>query len=264
MKETMSAFERQFAELLSGSVLPMNEVLGHVGAVAGKRLRPRLVYLSARLFGEVTEATHRTALFVELLHTATLIHDDVVDESDVRRGQASVNARFGNKTAVLVGDYLLSKAMMLLSNPEDHLILKEMLGVAMAMSEGELLQNGRQKTGDGRQKAEDLYLDIIERKTARLICACCLGGALSADAQLSTVNYQLLSAFGLNLGLIFQMRDDILDHDDPETTALAEKLLPEYLEKTLQCLDALGLIAKHPETLSSFRELVTLSAERTF
>ena len=141
MKETMSAFERRFAELLSGSVLPMNEVLGHVGAVAGKRLRPRLVYLSARLFGEVTEATHRTALFVELLHTATLIHDDVVDESDVRRGQASVNARFGNKTAVLAGDYLLSKAMLLLSNPEDHLMLKEMLGVAMAMSEGELLQS---------------------------------------------------------------------------------------------------------------------------
>ena len=185
---------------------------------------------------------------------------------------------------MLAGDYLLSKAMLLLSNPEDHLILQEMLGVAMAMSEGELLQSEKLKVKSEEwgkreeelrmdsglvdpkalefQKYAESYLNIIERKTARLICSCCVGGALSATSNLLPLTSNLISTFGLNLGLVFQMRDDILDHDDPETTAMAERLLPKYLEKTLQGFDALGPVAKHPEVLDSFRELVTLSAER--
>lgn len=253
----MEEFECRFAGLLSGSVLPMDVVLGHVGAVSGKRLRPRLVYLSARLFGDVTETTHRTALFVELLHTATLIHDDVVDESKIRRGQVSVNARWDNKTAVLAGDYLLSKAMFLLSTPEDHLILQEMLGVAMSMSEGELLQNRELRTENG-----DLYLEIITRKTARLIQACCLCGAMSVSPAPSSLNLNLLNDFSLNLGLVFQMRDDILDNDNPATTALAKQLLPDYLDKTLKSLDALTPVVKHPEGLEAFRELTMFCANR--
>lgn len=259
MKKEMESFEKRFAELLTGSVLPMDAVMRHVGAVRGKRLRPRLVFQSARLFGEVNETTRRTALFVELLHTATLIHDDVVDESDTRRGQASVNDRFGNKTAVLAGDYLLSKAMMLLSNPEDHRILKEMLGVAMAMSEGELLQL-RGESLEVRDKDVQNYLEIISRKTARLIRACCVGGAMSVGASEEILGR--IGDLGLNLGLIFQIRDDILDHDSPETMALAERLLPEYLDQTMHSLEALAPVVNHPEVLDAFKELTLFCAQR--
>lgn len=215
----------------------MDEVLRYVSEGKGKRLRPRLVFMTARLFGEVNESTWRTALFVELLHTATLVHDDVVDASDERRGQPSVNARWDNKTAVLCGDHLLSKAMLVLSDPSDNNILVEMLNTALAMSEGELMQNRRQKTEDGRRKEEDgrqEYLSIIERKTARLMKACCIGGALSVGATVEQV--AAVGEFGLNYGMLFQLRDDIADG---ENVAMAKSLLPLYEEKTLGTLKTL-------------------------
>lgn len=255
----MDLFEQRFAEAMRGSVLPMDTVMRYVGEVPGKRLRPRLVLLSARLFGPVNESTRRTALFVELLHTATLIHDDVVDVSDSRRGQPSVNARWNNATAVLSGDYLLSKAMLLLSDPSDSPILQEMLRTAMSMSEGELFQNGfpQGEAGGGTVEA---YLDIIERKTARLIRACCVGGALSVQASEEAL--QKIADFGLHLGLVFQMRDDLLDQDNPSITALAERLLPDYLDRTLQSLNALAPAAKDPAVLDSLRELTLFCAQR--
>ena len=191
MKKEMEQFEVAFKEALSSDVVPLDEVLGYVAGVKGKRLRPTLVFLSARLFGEVNESTRRTALFVELLHTATLIHDDVVDSAGMRRGQPSVNARWDNKTAVLAGDYLLSRAMMCLSHPDDNKILREMLHVAMTMTEGELLQSGKMngvsphRPKGGKAERGKYYLDVIERKTARLIRACCVGGALSVTTHLS-------------------------------------------------------------------------------
>ena len=248
MKREMEEFESRFAEALRGSVLPMDEVLRYVEAAPGKRLRPWLVFLSARLFGEINDTTRRTALFVELLHTATLIHDDVVDGSDMRRGQPSVNARWNSQVAVLAGDYLLAKAMRLLSNPEDHLILKEMLDVAMKMSEGELLQNGKRRTENGK-----LYLEIITRKTARLIQACCVCGAMSVNSSLLTSCYLPLSDFGLNYGLVFQMRDDI---DDGENVEMAKALLPVYQEKALKALEALEPMVSDKEALESLRTLV--------
>jgi len=246
MKREMEEFESRFAEALRGSVLPMDEVLRYVEAAPGKRLRPWLVFLSARLFGEINDTTRRTALFVELLHTATLIHDDVVDGSDTRRGQPSVNARWNSQVAVLAGDYLLAKAMRLLSNPEDHLILKEMLDVAMKMSEGELLQNGKRRTENGK-----LYLEIITRKTARLIQACCVCGAMSVNSSLLTS--LPLADFGLNYGLVFQMRDDI---DDGENVDMAKALLPVYQEKALKALEALEPMVSDKEALASLRTLV--------
>ncbi len=217
--------------------MPMDEVLRYVREGKGKRLRPRLVFMAARLFGEVNESTWRTALFVELLHTATLVHDDVVDESDERRGQPSVNAKWDNKTAVLCGDHLLSKAMLVLSDPADNNILVEMLNTALAMSEGELMQSRRQEGEDGSQEAEDRrqeYLNIIERKTARLMKACCIGGALSVGATQEQV--AAVGEFGLNYGMLFQLRDDIADN---ENVALAKALLPLYEEKTLGALKTL-------------------------
>ncbi len=248
MKREMEEFESRFAEALRGSVLPMDEVLRYVEAAPGKRLRPWLVFLSARLFGEINDTTRRTALFVELLHTATLIHDDVVDRSDMRRGQPSVNARWNSQVAVLAGDYLLAKAMRLLSNPEDHLILKEMLDVAMKMSEGELLQNGKRRTENGK-----LYLEIITRKTARLIQACCVCGAMSVNSSLLTSCSLLLADFGLNYGLVFQMRDDI---DDGENVDMAKALLPVYQEKALKALEAMEPMVSDKEALESLRNLV--------
>lgn len=233
MKREMEEFERRFAAMLSGQTLPMDAIVRYVAGAKGKRLRPRLVFGSARQFGTVNETTWRTALFVEMLHTATLIHDDVVDESNERRGQASVNARWGNKAAVLAGDYLLSKAMQLLSDPKDHRILKEMLDVTMAMSEGELLQ-----ASNTRHLTAEAYLDIIERKTARLFLACCTGGALSVGANDDQV--AAAADFGFNYGLVFQMRDDILDDDSPETTALAKQLLPVYIEKVRKAFRCLS------------------------
>lgn len=226
----MLAFERKFAAVMSSPTLPMDEVLRYVWEGKGKRLRPKLVFMAAKLFGEVNESTWRTALFVELLHTATLVHDDVVDASDERRGQPSVNAKWDNKTAVLCGDHLLSKAMLVLSDPADNKILVEMLNTALAMSEGELMQNRRQETEDGKED----YLSIIERKTARLMKACCIGGALSVGATKEQV--AAVGEFGLNYGMMFQLRDDIADD---ENVALAKALLPLYEEKTWGTLKTL-------------------------
>ena len=253
MEKEMERFEKAFSEVMASEVTPMDDMMRYVSAVRGKRLRPRLVFLSARLFGEVNGTTRRTALFVELFHTATLIHDDVVDGSDTRRGQASLNARFDSRSAVLAGDYLLAKALSQLSEPSDHPILKEMLAVAMSMSEGELLQSAS-PSGDASSVT---YMEVIERKTARLIRACCVGGALSVHASSDALN--TLGEFGLNLGLVFQMRDDILDN---ENTLLAQQLLPEYLEKALNALDALTPFIKDKDAQHALRELTLFCAER--
>ena len=274
MENELECFERAFEAVMTSDVVPMDAIMRYVTSVRGKRLRPRLVFLSARLFGEVNDITRRAALFVELFHTATLIHDDVVDGSDIRRSQASVNARWDSKAAVLAGDYLLAKAMAQLSEPSDHPILKEMLNVAMAMSEGELLQaasplgdassvtaGSLQPTASPLGDASSVgYLEVIECKTARLIRACCVGGALSVHAPETLINK--VGDFGLNLGLVFQMRDDILDNDDSTAAALARQLLPEYLDKALKALDALTPYIKDKEAHHALRELTVFCAER--
>ncbi|MBP5796994.1 MAG: polyprenyl synthetase family protein [Bacteroidales bacterium] len=263
MENEMKEFERVFLDSLKGTTVPMDTVLGHVAAAKGKRLRPRLVFLSALLFGDINDSTRRTAQFVEMLHTATLIHDDVIDESDIRRGQATVNAVWGNTTAVLSGDYLLTKAMKILSNPVDLEILQDMLSTVMMMVEGEVLQSGKWSVESGN--TESKYLEIIERKTARLIRSCCVGGAMSVLSEKTEDRRQKIEGvgeFGLNLGLVFQMRDDILDDDDHENTVIAERLLPQYLDKALKSLDALAPWVKDRDVLTRLRELTVFCAER--
>lgn len=278
MENEMKEFERVFIDSLRGTTVPMDTVLGHVAAAKGKRLRPRLVFLSALLFGDINDSTRRTAQFVEMLHTATLIHDDVIDESDVRRGQATVNAVWGNTTAVLSGDYLLTKAMKILSNPVDLEILQEMLSTVMMMVEGEMMQSEELKAESGELRAEsgalraesgalrdNNYLEIIERKTARLIRSCCVGGAMSVLFEKTadrSKKLELMGEFGLNLGLVFQMRDDILDDDDHDNTVIAERLLPQYLYKALKSLDAMAPWVKDQNILARLRELTVFCAER--
>ena len=272
MEKELERFEKAFEAVMASDVVPMDDMMRYVMAVRGKRLRPRLVFLSARLLGEVNDLTRRAALFVELFHTATLIHDDVVDGSDTRRGQASVNAKWNSKAAVLAGDYLLAKAMIQLSEPTDYPLFREMLQTALAMSEGELMQASPHR-GASSVTAVPLvesaslwetgvveYLEVIERKTARLLRACCVSGALSVHASEERINK--VGDFGLNLGLVFQMRDDILDDDDPATTAMAKQLLPEYLDKALKALDALTPFVKDKDAQDALRKLTLFCAER--
>ena len=234
-------FEAFFGQTLRAETEPMDSIMRYVLDTRGKRLRPILVLLGAKMFGEVNGQTLRAATFVEMLHTATLVHDDVVDDADQRRGQSSVKAHFGNLSAVLAGDYLLAKAMLLLTHPDDHAILQEMMRTTAAMSEGELIQNQAFEGinsnhtspawNDIPSKATQ-YLDIITRKTAQLMRSCCATGALSVNATPEQV--QQIADFGLNFGILFQLRDDILDG---ENTNIATALLPSYYEKTLQTLN---------------------------
>jgi octaprenyl-diphosphate synthase len=261
----LAQFEAFFETTLHAETEPMNSIMQYVLDSRGKRMRPILVLLSTKLFGEVNEQTLRSATFVEIIHSATLIHDDVVDNADERRGKSSVKAKFGNLSAVLAGDYLLAKAMLLLANPGDHAILQEMLSTTAAMSEGELMQGSvglsyhgsrcdapqqRLPRGDS---PTDQYLDIITRKTAMLMRSCCVAGALSVDATPEQV--QQISDFGLNFGILFQLRDDLLDGENIEQ---AKALLPIYYEKTLKDLEGFA----PSESTAALRDLTVFCAER--
>ena len=241
----LAQFEAFFEKTLHADTEPMDSIMRYVGDTRGKRLRPVLVLLCAKLFGQVNERTVRAATFVELVHSATLLHDDVVDDADERRGRSSVKAQFGNLSAVLAGDFLLAKAMLLLSEPGDHAILQEMLRTTAAMSEGELMQ--------GASVTTDAYLDIITRKTAMLMRSCCAAGALSVDATSEQV--QQIADFGINFGILFQLRDDLLDGENMEQ---AQALLPVYHEKALLALEGFP----PSEIIEALRDLTAFCAER--
>ncbi len=237
----LQQFETFFGQTLKAETEPMNSIMRYVLDSRGKRLRPILVLLSAKLFGEINEQTLRAATFVEMIHSATLIHDDVVDDDDQRRGHASVKAQFGNLSAVLAGDYLLAKAMLLIANDTD--ILNEMLRTTAAMSEGELMQ----------LSGLNDYLEIITRKTALLMRSCCAIGAMSVGAAEEQI--QRISDFGLHFGQLFQMRDDILDDENIE---IANELLPNHLDKTLKILENLPKTEIH----DALEDLTVFCAER--
>ncbi len=270
----LAQFEAFFERGLQADTQPMDAIMRYVCQAKGKRLRPLLVLLSAKLFGEVNGQTLRAAAFVEMVHTATLIHDDVVDDSDQRRGRASVKAHFGNLSAVLAGDYLLAKAMLLLSNMKDANILNEILSTTAAMSEGELMQNAiskvpepvegpafnhveceafRQAQRPMKGRPTNVYLDIITRKTALLMRSCCVAGAMSVEATPEQI--QQIADFGLNFGILFQLRDDMLDG---ENTEQAQALLPEYQQKTLETLKPFPA----SETLDALQDLAVFCGER--
>ena len=253
----LAQFEAFFSQTLKADTKPMDSIMHYVLDTQGKRIRPVLVLLSAKLFGEVNDQTLRAATFVEMVHSATIIHDDVVDDANQRRGKSSVKAQFGNLSAVLAGDYLLAKAMLLLAQPNDHAILQEMLSTTAAMSEGELMQNVSVRSLSlSKGRPNNSYLDIITRKTAMLMRSCCVAGALSVNATPDQV--KRIADFGLNFGILFQLRDDFLDG---ENLIQAEVLLPEYLQKTL---DALKVFPKSEtlKTLKTLRDLTVFCTER--
>ena len=202
-------FVRLFNESLSHTDGLLSQVLEHIRHRGGKRMRPLLILLIAKNYGGVNDVTLRSAVGLELLHTASLVHDDVVDESKERRGQPSVNAVYNNKVAVLVGDYVLSTALLNISYTNNSDILRSIAELGRNLSNGEILQlSNIQNT----EFSEDIYYDVIKMKTAALFESCCEVGTLSVNANEKQI--ELAKEFGRNLGIIFQIRDDIFDYYD--------------------------------------------------
>ena len=208
----MELFEKKFHESMSSKVALLNRITYYIVNRKGKQMRPMFVFLTAKMVGDgtVNERTYRGASVIELIHTATLVHDDVVDDSNKRRGFFSINALWKNKIAVLVGDYLLSKGLLLSIDNNDFDLLKIISVAVREMSEGELLQIEKARRLD---ITEDVYYEIIRQKTATLIAACCSLGACSV-IQDNTEVVEKMRKFGELIGMAFQIKDDLFDYTD--------------------------------------------------
>ena len=202
-------FRSLFQQSLTHTDGLLAEVLNHIRQRMGKGMRPILMMLVAKNYSEVTQVTQHSAIGLELLHTASLVHDDVVDESGERRGQPSVNATYNNKVSVLVGDYILSTALLHVSYTGDQRIVENLAELGRTLASGEILQLSNIRNQD---ISEDVYYQVIKQKTAALFEACAAIGALSAGA--SDEEVKLAGQFGQNIGIIFQIRDDIFDYFD--------------------------------------------------
>ncbi len=207
----LNLFESKFREAMKSSVPLLDTIMTYIVKRKGKQVRPMFVFYCAKLFEGINDSTYRGASMVELLHTATLVHDDVVDDSDERRGFFSINALWKNKIAVLVGDYLLSKGLLLSVKNKDFHLLEIISEAVQAMSEGELLQIEKTRN---LNLSEDVYFDIIKKKTASLIASCCAIGAASAGANAEQIKQMHL--FGEKIGIAFQIKDDLLDYGDDD------------------------------------------------
>lgn len=207
----MELFEKKFSSSMSSQVSLLNRITHYVVNRKGKQMRPMFVFLIAKMCngGVVNERTYRGASVIELIHTATLVHDDVVDDSNKRRGFFSINALWKNKIAVLVGDYLLSKGLLLSIDNDDFDLLKIISVAVREMSEGELLQIEKARRLD---ITETVYFEIIRQKTATLIAACCAMGAKSVNAEDETV--EDMRKFGELIGIAFQIKDDLFDYGE--------------------------------------------------
>lgn len=211
IEEEMELFEKKFSQSMSTKVALFNRITHYVVNRKGKQMRPMFVFLIAKMCneGKVNERTYRGASVIELIHTATLVHDDVVDDSNRRRGFFSINALWKNKIAVLVGDYLLSKGLLLSIDNDDFDLLKIISVAVREMSEGELLQIEKARKLD---ITEEVYFNIIRQKTATLIAACCAMGAQSVLAKAEDV--ENLRKFGELIGIAFQIKDDLFDYGE--------------------------------------------------
>ena len=207
----LNAFSAFFGDAFSHSNGLLASVLSHIKKRTGKQMRPILILLLAKNYGTISNVTLRSAVGLELLHTASLVHDDVVDDSEERRGQKSVNAEYNNKVAVLVGDYLLSTALLNVSLTNNHLIVQNLAELGRTLARGEILQLSNISSQD---ISEDVYYQVIKQKTAALFESCCAIAALSCDVS----EEQICKAkkFGQDLGIIFQIKDDIFDYYDSD------------------------------------------------
>lgn len=203
----MEVFEDYFKAAMRSENMLLDKITHYIIKRKGKQMRPMFVFLSSKICGDITPSTYTAASLIELLHTATLVHDDVVDVANTRRGFFSVNALWKNKIAVLVGDYLLSRGLLMSVDKGEFQLLRIVSNAVKEMSEGELLQQEKSRL---LNITEEVYYDIIRQKTASLIAACCESGAAAAGAPEESV--RRMYEFGLNVGLAFQIKDDLLDY----------------------------------------------------
>jgi len=237
IEHELKVFEEKFKDAAKSHVSMLDRIMRYVVKRKGKQLRPMFVFLSARLCGTVNESTYRAASLVELLHTATLVHDDVVDDAQERRGFFSVYALWKNKASVLVGDYLLAKGLLLSLDNNDFQILKFLSDAVRQMSEGELLQMEKSRS---LNLDESVYFEIIKNKTASLLASACAAGAWSVAGDEDQA--QRMRAFGEKVGMAFQIKDDLFDYasDDvgkPTGNDIKEKKLTLPLIYTLSHVD---------------------------
>ncbi len=238
IEDELKEFEEKFKLAVKSKVALLDRIMQYIIKRKGKQIRPMFVFLSARLFGTVNDHTYRAAALVELLHTATLVHDDVVDESLERRGFLSINALWKNKVAVLVGDYLLSKGLLLSLNNNDFITLKILSEAVQQMSEGELLQIEKSRN---LNLDENIYFEIIRTKTASLLSSACAAGAWSTTGDEDIKNKMKL--FGEKAGIAFQIKDDLFDYGSksvgkPTGNDIKEKKLTLPLIHTLNNVSA--------------------------
>jgi octaprenyl-diphosphate synthase len=207
----MDEFEQKFRDSMKTRVMLLDRIMNYIVKRKGKQMRPMFVFLSAGTCGLINDSTYRGAALIELLHTATLVHDDVVDDANYRRGFFSINALWKNKVAVLVGDFLLSKGLLLSVENKDYHLLNIVSNAVREMSEGELMQMEKARRLD---ITEDVYYQIIRQKTASLIASCCAVGASSVGATEDAVHTMRL--FGEKIGMAFQIKDDLFDYGEAE------------------------------------------------
>jgi octaprenyl-diphosphate synthase len=265
IQEEMKAFEPYFKTRLKTEIPLLNIITNYILRRKGKQMRPMLVFLSAKLNGPVTDATYVAASLIEILHTATLIHDDVVDDTYQRRGFFSINALWKSKIAVLVGDYFLSKGLLTALDANETGILKIVSEAVREMSEGELLQIEKARK---LNITEEIYYQVIGKKTASLFASCTAAGAHSTGADDEKIN--LMKEFGRNLGIAFQIRDDLFDFEQtgligkPSGNDIKEKKLTLPLIHVLQNVSSsekrqmLSIIRKHHNNDKKVQEIINI------
>ncbi|WP_233505513.1 polyprenyl synthetase family protein [Rhodohalobacter sp. SW132] len=207
IQNDLTVFRDFFREQTDTDIFLLNKVMRYLLRQKGKEIRPTLVFMTARMFGDVDRRSYIAATMIELLHTATLIHDDVVDEADIRRGFLSINKLWNNKAGVLLGDFLLSKGLLIALDNKEYDMLQILSGAVKQMSEGELRQL---KTARLFNMTEERYFQIISEKTASLISACCECGASAATDNQQTI--RAMKEIGLKIGIAFQIKDDLFDY----------------------------------------------------
>ncbi len=258
----LEAFERHFRESVRSRVPLLDKIMHYIVHRKGKQMRPLFVLLSARMCGDITPKSYTAASLVELLHTATLVHDDVVDDAHQRRGVFSINALWKNKIAVLVGDYLLSRGLLVALDNEAYDVLQILSRAVRDMSEGELLQIEKARKLD---ITEAVYFDIIRKKTASLIGASCAAGAASVTDDKATIEQYYL--FGETVGIAFQIKDDLFDYGEsdvgkPRAIDIQEKKMTLPLIYTLQQADPklrkqlIRIVEKENKNKTKVRELI--------
>lgn len=262
IKEHLKRFEKTFKGSMQSSIPLLDRITRYVVKQKGKQMRPMFVFFSAGLAGGITESTYNGASLVELLHTASLVHDDVVDNANERRGFFSINALWKNKVAVLVGDFLLAKGLLLSVRNQEYELLRIVSEAVEQMSEGELLQIEKARHLDIE---EAIYYEIIKKKTASLIASCCACGAASAGASAETV--EKLRLFGEKVGIAFQIKDDLFDFglDDigkPVGNDIKEKKLTLPLIYALSVVDKkqkrqmINIVKKHNDDPEKVTEVI--------